>query len=154
MMKILRYWERPTLKASFLLLSEAQLRVIQALMEFPAKVCSHFCCLANNYQDLSHSRLSPLPGATRNWTQWGNMWIRGIHRNCCVGGSAKGQSTKERGKRGSWEGTQEALGEGFTSKSSETFVWFSPQSSGEVGKRAKGCREGRQSMSWGRACGL
>lgn len=63
-----------------------------------------------------------------------------------MGGSAKGSSKEGRGKRGRWEGTHDAWGEGFTSKLSEALCdsGLSHGGSGQEGKRMEG---GRRCMS-------
>lgn len=123
--------------ASFLLLSKAQLRVIQPLMEFPVKVLSVFCCPANNHQPLSVSWLKPLHGGNQNKAQGATRGSEGS-AEWCVGGSAKGWSKERERKKRKVGGHSGGLGRGRIYQQIEwNIVWFRPQSggSGQEGKR-------------------
>lgn len=127
--------------ASFLLLSKAQLRVIQPLMEFPAKVLSVFYCPANNHQPLSLSWLKPLPGGNQNKAQGATRGSEGST------GTGVWVAVPRDGPR---KGGR-ALRRPGESKLSETLCDSGPSQGGwrgGVGKRAKGWRGGERERLW------
>lgn len=76
-------------------------------MEFPAIACLGFHAFANNHQPLSLFWPPTRPSPAENEAKCDNVGIRVIHRNWCVGGSAKGFLKRERkmdgGRSEKWE---------------------------------------------------